>query len=47
MALGGGVLIFAGKLQNEFPQYLYQRMNWAKAGITDDHAEGNYFPMPG
>jgi len=36
MALGGGLAFLAGKLQIEFPRYLYQRMNWAKAGVTDE-----------
>jgi len=40
MALGGAVQFFAGKLQTEFPRYLYQRINWAKEGITDENSLG-------
>ena len=40
MPLGGSVVFFAGKLQTEFPRYLYQRMNWAKAGISDQNSLG-------
>jgi len=36
MALGGAVAFFQGRLQQEFPRYLYQRQNWAKEGITDE-----------
>jgi len=36
MAFGGAVLFFTGRLQQEFPRYLYQRQNWAKEGITDE-----------
>eukprot|EP00092_Neocalanus_flemingeri_P014327 GFUD01015448.1.p1 GENE.GFUD01015448.1~~GFUD01015448.1.p1 ORF type:complete len:317 (+),score=68.45 GFUD01015448.1:34-984(+) len=36
MAFGGAVLFFIGKFQTEFPRYNYQRMNWAKLGITDE-----------
>ena len=38
MAFGGAVLFFTGRLQQEFPRYLYQRQNWAKAGITDENS---------
>merc|ERR1712037_573660 len=40
MALGGAIAFFAGRLQVEFPRYLYQRLHWAKAGITDETSLG-------
>jgi hypothetical protein len=36
MALGGAVFFFTGRLQTEFPRYLYLRRTWAEIGITDE-----------
>merc|ERR1711981_298110 len=40
MALGATIFFFKGRLQVEFPRYLYQRLHWAKAGITDETSLG-------
>merc|ERR1719339_409348 len=40
MALGGGLKFLAGHFQVEFPRYVYQRMMWAKEGITDENSLG-------
>jgi len=45
MALGGAIALFSGRFQNEFPRYLYQRLNWAKEGITDETSLGFKFAM--
>lgn len=36
MGLGAVLLLLKGHLNEEMPRYLYQRLRWAKKGVTDE-----------
>ena len=37
MGLGGVMLAVKGHLGQELPRYQYQRVRWAKRGVTEDN----------
>ena len=37
MGLGGVMLAVKGHLGQELPRYQYQRLRWAKKGVTEDN----------